>query len=744
MNSLSKFNEIPEIYPTSAEHTRRWQKLAREIADRRHEIREQPIQTEKPGELVVIGSGIETIGFMLGDDALLLDADHVFYCVADPATVVWIKQLRPDAMDLYVLYDDSKPRYVTYMQMAESMLHYVRAGQRVVCVFYGHPGVFVLSTHRAILIAKREGHRATMRPGVCALDCLCADLGVDPCHPGMQTHEATDMLVRRRKPDSSLHVVLWQVGLIGEMGYRRQGYINKNFSVLIDYLQEFYGTDYPITHYVASRYPVVPPLIEIFQLSELHDPSVQARITGLSTFYLAPRDATQADPEMVTKLGLLKPGQSMKTSTAALREIGSYGPRERKAFDDFAKFSVPPEYHWQSETEASRFLIELRQDITLQRAYAADPLSALQDQRFANLSPTERRMLTTRDAGAIQIAAKGLHRRERSNHALISALLRDRKASLNLIRLQRGGLRVDSDAWLSTYAAENGLAYEAETLSTDLGHLRRHTLLPWTGVYASEELQLSITILGNKEGPGGLLYVKNERINSFTLRAGALEWHAASGAAKNGFIRFDVSATGRRLIGQIWSDGNSRPNDAWFEAPEVDPDSVNLAPLSISLSRYATGIPDGIYIVSALDGRTNKQVTLTLKDDDLLLDGVAVRIEQRSEGGLAWTGGLDEFTQGNIRVSVNPLTAGLELYGRINSASGIALTCVGTQTAQLSHRKEPVNTKIPAWVVCQVKDLFTQTDPHSILLWQKWEKHYLTNRIVHALCTPFNQNRSMR
>ena len=134
---------------------------------------------------------------------LIREADHVFFCVADPATSVWLKALRPDAYDLYVLYDDTKRRYLTYMQMAEAMLHFVRRGRKVVAIYYGHPGVFVLSSHRAIRIARREGHAAVMHAAVSALDTLCADIGIDPSQPGMVTYEATDMLIRRRRPDPS-------------------------------------------------------------------------------------------------------------------------------------------------------------------------------------------------------------------------------------------------------------------------------------------------------------------------------------------------------------------------------------------------------------------------------------------------------------------------------------------------------------------------------------------------------------
>jgi hypothetical protein len=81
--------------------------------------------------------------------------------------------------------------------------------------------------------------------------------------------QATDMLLRGRKPDTTAHVVVWQVGCVGEMGFRRrvyfglvesifvyfiwQGYLNKNLATLIGYLQEFYGPDYEVVHYIAAR-----------------------------------------------------------------------------------------------------------------------------------------------------------------------------------------------------------------------------------------------------------------------------------------------------------------------------------------------------------------------------------------------------------------------------------------------------------------------------------------------------------
>src|SRR5688572_27504573 len=117
-------------YPTYQEHQEAWEELARGIATIQNEVshlpeKEIPLGTKK-GELTILGSGIETIGFALGDQKLIESADKVLFCVADPATVVWVRRLRPDALDLYVLYGEHKVRYTTYMQMTEALLYWVR------------------------------------------------------------------------------------------------------------------------------------------------------------------------------------------------------------------------------------------------------------------------------------------------------------------------------------------------------------------------------------------------------------------------------------------------------------------------------------------------------------------------------------------------------------------------------------------------------------------------------------------
>jgi len=89
----------------------------------------------------------------------------------------------------------------------------------------------------------------------------------------------------------------------------------------------------------------------------------------ISTFYLPPKYAAPADETMLTRLGLLTPGRVVKAPDGPLREIDRYGPRELRAFDDFARFRVPAGYHWQDDTAAARFALALREDRDLRDHY---------------------------------------------------------------------------------------------------------------------------------------------------------------------------------------------------------------------------------------------------------------------------------------------------------------------------------------------------------------------------------------
>jgi len=729
-------------YPAVEDHRAAWSELARAISSLRsqvHEVAEGEIaRNSRPGELIVIGSGIETVGFALGDEKLIESADKVLFCVADPATIVWLKQLRPDALDLYVLYGENKPRYTTYMQMAEAQLYWVRQGLKVVVVFYGHPGIFVLSTHRAIKLARREGHKATMKASVSALDTLCADLGVDPAHPGLQTHEATDALVRQRIPDTSLHVVLWQVGLIGELGYRRQGYLNNNFSYFVNWLQRVYGDDYEVTHYVGSRYPTVPPLIEKYRLKDLHDPETQFKITGISTFYLAPRDVRPTDPQVAKDLGLMREGQTLITPLNPLREIGAYGAKEMKAFDAFDSFSIPPSYKWQEETGASKFLIELRFDPDLQQRYETDPVGAVSDARFAYLTDKERAMLASRDSGAIQIACKGAYQRSVETEQFIAGLLTKKESAKSLMAAlkgrQNGSVSHEFDRWLE----QRGLQIERNSINQSIDYIHRNALYPWTGVYLEPQKELLLTIVGNREHRGNsIIYVNGERIDKFLCADGAIKWKAGPGTRYNGFLRPDADVHGnRRIVGKVWISGEEIPARNNFTADEIDPERKALLPTATRLLT-SNDLADvsGQYTLRTSGGVVSR---FGIAKSEVTINNQSVADRHFADGTLCWSGGNGKCYSGKIRFLVDPILNCVELVGTVEGQGGAcAEQCYGSST--VAENALYSGPKMPAWAAAHIAGIVRGNSARGgLLLWHKWEKQNYTSMVVNKLVSKLN------
>jgi hypothetical protein len=254
-------------------------------------------KTHTAGSLVVVGTGIKLVGQVtLEAQAFIKQAEKVVYLVSNEAIAYWIATLNPSAESLHHYYADGKLRIQTYQEIVQHILTLVRQGVQLCAVFYGHPGVLVAPAHEAIRQARLEGYRASMLAGVSAEDCLFADLGFEPAYRGWQSFEATNLLLYKRQIDSSLHLILWQIGAIG-IQYRR-GELSKGVQALTARLVDVYGPDHVAVLYEASQYPTVPPRIEYVRLADLPG----AEITRASTLYVPPQVQPTLDQAMLEHL----------------------------------------------------------------------------------------------------------------------------------------------------------------------------------------------------------------------------------------------------------------------------------------------------------------------------------------------------------------------------------------------------------------------------------------------------------
>ena len=252
------------------------------------------------GSLSVVGVGIKLAAqTSLEAKSHIESADKVFYLVTDPGSEIWIHDLNPSAESLQGFYKDRDSRLSTYLEITEYILKHVREGFNVCAVFYGHPGIFVFPSHRAVEQARSEGFEATMLPGISAEDCLFADIGIDPARKGCQSFEATDFLVFGRTFDPRSNLVLWQVGVLGEIGYKATLPPSK-LKILVDSLAETYPRTHPVIVYEATRYPVCDPMILKTTLGEL---TVQ-NISSISTLFIEPLGESEPNLKVTQALGI--------------------------------------------------------------------------------------------------------------------------------------------------------------------------------------------------------------------------------------------------------------------------------------------------------------------------------------------------------------------------------------------------------------------------------------------------------
>lgn len=259
------------------------------------------------GSLACVG-----LGMMLGAHLTprarghVQQADIVFSLVSDPIVELWVQELRPDARSLQPYYGDGsaggKPRSETYLEMVEAMLEEVRAGRSVCGIFYGHPGVFAVVPHRAIAMARREGHAAVMEPGISAEDCLYADLGIDPGTLGCQHYEAGQFLCYRRQVDPSAYLVLWQVAMVGDRSTRRFATTAAYRRLLLEVLADAgYPAGHEVIAYEACTLPIGEPRMQRMPLAAFE----HAELRVQTTLVIPPAEELRPNQPMLERLARL-------------------------------------------------------------------------------------------------------------------------------------------------------------------------------------------------------------------------------------------------------------------------------------------------------------------------------------------------------------------------------------------------------------------------------------------------------
>ncbi|PIP79897.1 MAG: hypothetical protein COW84_08205 [Gammaproteobacteria bacterium CG22_combo_CG10-13_8_21_14_all_40_8] len=259
-------------------------------------------QLENKGSLACVGIGM-TLGAHITPitKAHIRESDICFVMASDALVELWVEQMHHNVVSLQPYYASNKSRKKTYKEMVDAVLQEVRAGKKVCGIFYGHPGVFAYVPHKLISKARLEGFKAIMEAGISAEDTLIADLGIDPGKFGCQQYEASQFMFYKRIIDPSAYLILWQIGVAGDLTYGVEVTGAKYRQILLELLYINYPKNHSVILYEAATIAIKGIRAENIALQDL----VGADIKDYTTLVIPPARNMQRNKEVIQEITAL-------------------------------------------------------------------------------------------------------------------------------------------------------------------------------------------------------------------------------------------------------------------------------------------------------------------------------------------------------------------------------------------------------------------------------------------------------
>jgi uncharacterized protein YabN with tetrapyrrole methylase and pyrophosphatase domain len=236
-------------------------------------------------DIYILGLGILNIDHVTREaERALRRSNEVLYLDTGVATQTWLESLCPKVTPLFSEnYVERGARLSGYHHMAAKVLEAALSHPPVSFALQGHPVVGATAPGLVVRAAELLGMKVKVLPGISAMDCLFAELLLDPVVDGLQIFEATDLLLRQRPLQTDAPALIWQVGAVESCLYKARGSRPERFSRLRGYLLEYYPPEHPVTALHAATHPLAATERHTFPLGEIE---AQARLlhAGVTLF----------------------------------------------------------------------------------------------------------------------------------------------------------------------------------------------------------------------------------------------------------------------------------------------------------------------------------------------------------------------------------------------------------------------------------------------------------------------------
>ena len=234
-------------------------------------------------KLVITGSGIKSLAHLTEESkAAICQAEIVLYLVNETITSSWIENNAIKCESLETIYFSETFRRDSYKKIVDRILNCLTQFERVCVVVYGHPMLLSNSIEHLINKIDRKKVEVTILPGISSFDCLIADLEIDP-YNGCLSIEASELINKSKVLDPTNHLIIWQVGIIGDE-FSKHDPGHSCIDPLKVKLLETYELDHQCIFYEASLYPHIPSK----KINSLISRMDQIPISRLTTLYVPP------------------------------------------------------------------------------------------------------------------------------------------------------------------------------------------------------------------------------------------------------------------------------------------------------------------------------------------------------------------------------------------------------------------------------------------------------------------------
>jgi uncharacterized protein YabN with tetrapyrrole methylase and pyrophosphatase domain len=221
-------------------------------------------------DISIVGLGILKVDqITIEAERAIRRSNEVLYVETGIGIRTFLMERCNKVTDLTSSYIKGHNRLEAYHVMAASVIESALDHSPVTFALYGHPTIFAYPPFLIYEMACKLNLSVNILPGISAMDCIFAELLIDPATNGMQMYEATDLLLRKRPLQADASALIWQVGAIETALHSNNPSRPERLKRFKAHLLNFYPAQHEICAVYCSSYPLMASTVYRFALEEI-------------------------------------------------------------------------------------------------------------------------------------------------------------------------------------------------------------------------------------------------------------------------------------------------------------------------------------------------------------------------------------------------------------------------------------------------------------------------------------------